>query len=996
MQRSLVIGLFVVLVVALGAFFLFSRSDIAPPAPNPATPAEQPKSDAAAPAAGAAANDATTRATERHIVAAARTTTNEDPEIQAGLTGWKGRVVDHGKQPVAGCGVRIYRAAQDVIFPENLDIFADESAFVPNYLGGETKTGEDGRFEIHGVWPHAIYILFAGLGTDAPLHQLLTRTPSPGEVVDLGDIQLPDAGVITGFVLDDNGEPLPGALVRAADVPGTLAAFFPVERFDPQGALLIREPGAPVRVVEMPKWVKPAFDDLPIPSTLSGADGAFRLVGVVPGSNMFAVTQTGFLSEVKPSVQVRAGQTKDVGKIKMRRGEELIGRVVDAAGKPVPGAEVLAGSTLSVAPVDLAQRLGVADADGKFTGTGFAPGKVTVAARRGKGHAWFLAEPQSVTSDVTVTLPTTFSVDVTVALADSKPATEVRFRLLQGKAGDGAAEMHLMGFAPALELKERQKTIADGHWRIENLGVGHYTLVADAAGHAMAWAGFEIATADARVALQLSAPRTFTVRVLGQGDKPIRNASVYAEARGARLVEMPMMCGRTDAEGRIVIDKLAGDMLRVSADHPRWGVVHGEVKVGQEVVLRMEAPGSLRGLLLENGKPAAPGKFSIAMMRKRGDGQRGALENMPALLTSGADGTFFVAALQPGSYELTAIKALDGLRSPGGLVSMMQEAFLWRQTEQARVDIAAGQEANVQLEAGEKPIEGPTGTIAGSVTIDGKLGVGYMVVGYSEGRRSAARVDERGRFDLGAMPVGNVWVNVQANGSDGVMFGGGSALWSSNVDLKQAEAKEMVIEVATSTISGIVVLPDGSPGAGLHVQAQGRLKSAIEGQGDGSCWLGAPTDAEGRFQFAQVPEGTWSLTADRRSGDPARGSVSDLAVRAGVPMTDVRIEMKPTLVVKGRVDFAAFGATKPQWVWIAFYRPTDKTPPGQPGDHVDSAGVDMNSGNFMTSDLTPGPCRVRIHVAFEDKEGQEYECQDIDVPPTGLTDVVLRPGRVVK
>ena len=50
--------------------------------------------------------------------------------------------------------------------------------------------------------------------SNTPRQPLLTQTPSPGEIVDLGDVVLPNAGVITGTVVDEEGEGVAGALVR--------------------------------------------------------------------------------------------------------------------------------------------------------------------------------------------------------------------------------------------------------------------------------------------------------------------------------------------------------------------------------------------------------------------------------------------------------------------------------------------------------------------------------------------------------------------------------------------------------------------------------------------------------------------------------------------------------------------------------------------------------------------------------------------------------------
>ncbi|HEX6811572.1 MAG TPA: carboxypeptidase-like regulatory domain-containing protein [Planctomycetota bacterium] len=989
MQRSLVLALILVLAVVVGAVWMLTRGDSPPPPPptSGAIPAAS-TVDSQASGVAATARNANAAAMQREGVAAKVSPLLEDPEIRAGLTGFKGRVVHRANAPVADCGVRLFRGALDSVLPDGFDLLAEVPDYEPQYIAGETKTGTDGTFLITGVWPRAFYLLHAGIGTDAPTYQIVTRLPSPGEIVDLGDVVLSEAGVITGTVLDENGDPLPGALVRAADLPGTIAAFFPLERFDPEGAVLIRERQAPVRVVEMPKWVKRAFENLPIPSGLTDGSGRFRLVGVRPGSNLLATTMRGYLSDMKPSIQVRAGQEKDAGSIRMKRGEELTGRVLDTAGKPIAGAEVLAGSTLAMVPFDLAQKLGATDADGRFEGQGYAPGNVTVAARRGAGHPWILAEPQPVFGDVVVRLPATFAINATVTLADGTPVAAPRLRLLCGTAGDGAAEMYLMGFSPPVDLADRLKPVAEGKWRIENLNPGPYTLVADAPGCAVAFTSFEITTTDVGAALQLTPPNVFTVRVLNHEDKPIRNATIYAEARGVRVVEMPTRCGRTDTDGMLVIDRLQAESLRVSADHPRWGVVNGEVKVNEELVLRMLQPGSLRGTLTENGKPPSPGKFTVALMRRRGNEARGPLEQVPGLLTPGIDGSFAVAALQPGSYQVSAIKSLDALQSPGGVFMLAQDMYLMRDVPDQRFEITAGQTTEVQLEAGEKPIEGPTGTVSGSVMIDGRLAAGAFVTAYANQRRFSAKVDGRGRFELGTVPAGDLWLSVNNSSESGVFMGPGGNLYSANVKLAEGEAKEVSIDIATSAMSGVCYLPDGQPAAGVHVQAQGTLKGSDR---SGGLWLNTSTDAEGAFAFKQVAAGTWTLSVSARGKESARGRLEGIEVNGGVPVEGLRIELQKSLVVKGRVDMQVFAQKKPRWCWVGFYRVTDKTPADAQGDYVDGVGLDETSGEFSSDELTPGTYRVRLHAGFEGSPGAEYTCEEITVPATGLEGVVLHP-----
>lgn len=981
MQKPVAVVLLLLLIGAAGWFFFLRGEDAVPIAPGPG--GEEPvveeqtvAQDAVDARESAAPVPGTTQRTE---VAVALPELLDDPEIRAGLSGFRGRVVTHDKVPVSDCGVRFYRGAMDVVLSEGADVFADGPSIEPNYIAGETQTGEDGTFLVSGVWPRAIYIMFAGIGTDAPMHQIITRTPSPGQIIDLGDVELPNAGVIAGKVFDDDGEPLAGALVRAADIPGTLAGFFPLERFDPKGGLLIRENDSPVQVVEMPPWVERAFEHVPIPTTHTDGDGAFRLVGVTPGSNLLAVTAENHLADVKPSVLVRAGEEKDVGRIRLRAGEELVGKVVDTAGKAVEGAEVMAGSTITVAPVDLARRLPSTNAEGEFGGLGFAPGKVTVAARRGPGHAWVVAEPQSILGDVVVTLPATWGATVTVLAEDGEAVPQPRFRLLQGKPGDGVAELAVFGFVPPVDLRDRLMRTEEGPWRIDNLRNGKYTLVADAPGHATGFHAFGIEDGDATITLQLKRKREFAVRVLDHEDQPIKNAAVYADVRGKSLYEMPIHCGRTKADGTLTIDRFQADKLRVSADHPKWGYVHGEATLGEELVLRLAPPGSLEGTLTENGAPPEPGKYTVIVEWRRNDGPRGPLEQVPQMVTAAEDGSFRVEALQPGQYRLTTIDSLESMRSPGGLMTMMMSARMMSHDQQrATVDVVSGQTATVFLDTGKKPIEGPTAHLFGSVMIDGRLAEGAQVMAWIENRRFGGEVDRAGRFDLGIVPAGNAWVSVS---SDGGFFGMSSNIWSGNLKLAENEERELRVEVLTSSMSGTVVNPDGSPVTGGHVMANGRLKD-----GESNVYLHSPIDANGNFSFEKVPEGVWTIEVRGRGDSSMRGKLEGLELTAGVPATMLRLEVHPAITVKGKVDMTVFGNEEPRWVWLSVHSlNTD----GTIGDQVDGIGVDKDDGSFSTDDLSAGSYALRLHAGWQDRS-DTYRCQNLEVPLQGIEGILVR------
>lgn len=989
MSRSLLVGVLLVFVAALvAALWLSQQGEQLPPphAGDPTAGIQDPAAAATSAQVGDATPGAAAAAVGRESLPTSVQDRRDDPEIRAALTGFRGRVVDHRRQPVAACGVRIYRGALDSILRPGVDVFADQATLQPDYVAGEAQTAADGTFTIAGVWPRAFYLLFAGIGTDATTHQVLAHTPPPGEILDLGDIELPDAAVIVGTVVDDEGEPVPGALVRAADLPGSLTAFFPAERFDPKGAILVREAQSPIRVVELPPWVERVFEHLPIPSTKTAGDGRFRLTGVVPGSNLLATTKNGFLSDMKPSVMAKAGQEKDVGKIRLKRGEDLAGRVLDTAGKPVAGAEVLAGSTLGMVPFDFAQRIEPSDAEGRFAATGFAPGKVTVAARRGPGHTWVLAEPQPILGDVVVTLPATLSLLVSVRGPDGKMPAQPRLKLLSGKAGDGAAEMAVFGFVPAVPIADRTTREEDGRLRIGNLLPGRYTLLVDAEGCAVTAAAVELTTEDAVVSVALEPQVEFLVRVLGPEDQPVRSAAIYAQEEGrAQVFDMPMQCGHTDAAGRLRITQMRGEALRVSAEHPRFGVVHGRIERGAETVLRFSAPGAIHGVLTENGKPVEPGRYTVSI-EARGSG--GPFDQVPSLATPALDGAFVVKALQPGGYRVGVIKSLDALRSPGSIFTLAQDMFLSRNLPSEQVEVVAGQTAEVRLDAGEVPFDGPTGHVFGSVTIDGKVAAGYLISGWAEGRRLATKVDERGRFDLGQVPAGQVHVQVMG-GSDGFLMGVGRSIWAEGFELKAGDARELVVDLQTTSITGHCFHADGSPAAGVFVQARGRPKGVEDGR---EVWLGEVTDAQGRFHFAQATAGVWRFEVhggdDERGG---RGRLDGVVAEPGLPVTGLRIELQPGTRIEGRVDLGTFSNKQPQWIWLSFHKPPPSGTNEDVGEHVDGTTVDRDTGAFRVAGLDPGTYGVRLHASLGDNEHQQFRCADIVVPIGGVRDLQLVP-----
>lgn len=176
---------------------------------------------------------------------------------------------------------------------------------------GAELTGDDGRFELHGLARGEHYVLTAMLpGHFSPV-SLAMR--SVGQRVRAGDdvtIQLPADGAIRGRVRMSDGAP-------------------------PPADLRVRLEGTPQRVE---------------------ADGVFVIEGIPPERHALRVDARGVPELVRGDIVVTAGEVTDVGDLVLTRGREVSGTVTDAGGRPIPAAEV------SFVPVGIAGRL-VAETD---------------------------------------------------------------------------------------------------------------------------------------------------------------------------------------------------------------------------------------------------------------------------------------------------------------------------------------------------------------------------------------------------------------------------------------------------------------------------------------------------------------------------------------------------------------------------------------------------------------------------------------------------------
>lgn len=911
-------------------------------------------------------------------------------EYAADRTGYLGRVVSAAGVPVPGVTVRLLRAAQDFNLTSDyaVDVLAREP-MQPSLQVAFAQSADDGRFRIDGVMPrglcflrlefadvaHAPPALRPGNGTMLPVQ----RTPAPGEVVDLGDVRLKAGATLVGRVVDADGKVVGGALVRSARVPPFPFGIVPIERLQPDGAILVTA-GATASVVEVPSWLGEAMSLLPIPACTSSPDGTFALYGVDAGDNVIAVTTRDRGSLLRPGVKVAAEAVQSLGDCVLAGGEEVDVLVVDEADKPIANAEVLLAPRSQGPPIHIAQRVGRTDGEGRLLARGMPRGGAIAAARRTERDAWVVGAPAAADREVRVVLPKAYTLTLTVQDATGRALKSAQLKLLDGASDAGAVEIGLFGMTRPLDLGQRLHVLEDGRLQITDLRPGRWTAIVGAAGHATRSLDVDL-KGDTERTIALPAARPLRVHVVDAVGEPVAGAVLAMQSRGGersrRLVEMPIPVGRSDRDGSCVLRDLPTDETRLTASHPRHGQVSTVVRSAPtELTLQFGAPAAIRGKLTDGGRAPAPGRWLVVLERIYADDAQPATRELPQLTMPDLEGAFAYAALQPGKYRVTSQDSAADVGTIAGLMSYMDRRGQIIPWTKAEVDLRAGEQVEVRIEAMvEAPaITGPGAVVRGTVLIDGVPGEGAVVVGNSKNpdRNATSRVDRGGSFDLGRMPAGPVRVVVVPKEV------ADARLWENlfshhfvrDLTIVDGVPQELAIAIATGAVAGGVRDASGAPVDNAKIVLFDR-----GGEGRSSALRVLHTDASGAFRLAGLAAGNYEVQASKDGlGSAPKGRVD---VVAGAEAGPLWLTLRTTARVTGRVEVTGFA--KKAWLGLQLH-------PLAGGEPV--LGGALPSGQFEVKDVPEGRYRVEIRQA---DLPQVYAAGEIEVRAPETKDLLLVP-----
>lgn len=915
----------------------------------------------------------------------------EHPSVRQAMVGFRGRLVTPAGDPARGRIVKLAAFEPNRLFLEDVDPLAAESR-APRVGRASAHTAADGSFLVSGLWPRGNYLLWTDTQSADFLCKVVARSPKPGEVCDLGDLQLLAGVEITGSVQNQEGEPIEGALVWSSDLNGAVLKTLMFDQVDTHGGLIVHGSGGP-RVHLFPGWFRTFGDGLGLPNVRTSKDGSFRLRGLPPGQCMLVVHADGHEPYMLQRLRLRLGP-KDLGTIRLRDGEELLGAVTDAEGKPLVGAEVVVAPTGlashtdlfgSLVPIDFARSPRRSDARGRFQVRGLPKGRVTVAVRRKPGDPWFV-EPQVATAEeLHLKLPRPVVLKVSLEGQHTNPVP--RFKLMQGSV---RGEVLLGALYRAVDLGGRCSRNGDGDYVISDLVPGTYTLITRAAGCVMTVDTVEVKS-DLLLHVDLQPAKTVPVRVTDQRGQPVAGACVLARRHDApawsrsillwRTVvpgwnALPENCGRTDEAGTLVVDSLPAGTVHLTVSHPAFGSRTKQVTFnGGPIHVVLEDPGSLGGRFLDGDLPADPDKWIVSVTRESGVDDRGP-RGMRHLLEQRKDGSFQIGGLAPGDYEVEAVPNPRGVHSPNSLKDYVESKhfgfFVTRPS--AKVTVHAGRRTQVVVNArpGHATDTEAGARISGTFLINGRPGQGCSVM-YSDARNwfaspgdneaTKAQVDASGRFDLGRLRAGEYKL--------AAFDSRGAKIWTRQVTVAAGADDVLQVDVAVGGIQGVVMDPEGNPIRNIAVRLM-QIKDdrvVVDHR--------VPTDAEGRFLAEAMPTGEYSIHAIE--GQVGEAFHRGYGVTAGATSSPVTLHLTAYVAVKGTVDMKSFGIEGAESPTIALSAPRQWRQEKVEAD-----------GTFRIPKVLPGRYSVSVNAAIGKQATWVHGFGGtIDVGPQGAADLKI-------
>jgi large repetitive protein len=751
-------------------------------------------------------------------------------------------VEENTKKPIAGARIAI--------------LSGGGRPFAANPPERTAHTDGRGRFRIGGLAnrPYTVEAVKEGYLTSS-LPGVATSVDKPGTA----NLALRRAASVAGKVVDESGKPVPGARIAVAQE---------LNFRDLRGRGLA---GAAAALMGR--------------SANSGADGTFRLRNVVPARNLeLEASKSGFATAKQPGVTLKPGDAMQGVSFVLKKGLQARGRVVDAQGQPVSGAEIrLAFREAGARAARMQFRLMGMDrekpdassaADGTFLVGGLSVGQYAASISR-QGFAQKSVPSLAVKSgedNVWAPITLTAGIALTGVVRDSSGDAIPGAQILAIEPGSGGRPFDA-------------STGPDGRFRFDGLNADRPLMLnVSADGHASVQK--EVTPPAEDLAIVMKSSGTIRGRVEnGDTKTPVTDfvAGAHGNGNGGRFVIQLSGRGVTDKpihseDGSFELGDVAPGKWTVHvtaegyrpADVAGVEVAEGATKDG--VVISLKRGGGVTGRVVDPQQGTGVANASVTYQSSSGAaGGGGGLGRLGGLggganannAVTDADGRFSLDAVPDGKIMVTA--------SHPDYLDVTQEVDT---TKQSTIDLTLG----------------TGGSIAGAVVgQDGRTPIpGSQVSLNQEGDTQfgfgsdSTRSDGSGNFLFEHLQAGRFKVIAQSNDgktiSQEVVLSDGQRL--TGVLLQMASGA-----LLQGTVSG---LPTGRLG-GIRVSA------SAPNYNDNTT-----TDDSGKYSLANVPSGVVRLNANT-SFLSGRSTSQSVEIPPGAPEFTADIVFQGASRLSGRV-----------------------------------------------------------------------------------------------
>lgn len=864
------------------------------------------------------------------------------------LSGIRGRLLESDGAPLVHTDVTLIEFNPSDLIGQMSKLLAEPMP-PPRVFGAESRTDAEGRFLLNGAHPRAAHGLGIDLGGPRAAVRVLCDGLDSGQTLDVGDIVLDPVIALIGRVVDDRGDPVADARVRAAAMP-IPPQLVGLEHLRDDSFVMIHDRGI-LDATPIPAWARQILDRLPIPTTRTSADGTFRLTGVPTGMVTAIVDHDRYIAAVKGPMPSGKGGARDVGDILLGDGVTAVGQVVDADGEPVGGVPVLVATIPELDVVAFA-RTTTTDAEGRFEVPHMPEFRRTRFASRGQPfERWTFLDADDPDEEIELALPAGDDLVIDVSDPSGEPIVGADIRVAPRSPTHELADF----FRPWPEARATPVEQVPGQYRIGPLSGGDYVIAACAEGYLVTRERVRDRSA-LRLVLHPGRPRQIRV-VSGQDRAPVEHAQVSIVH--ADSPKMALEGSRTDAEGRArlaLVPDDAASILRVR--HPGYAALTVKIPdVGEgdppefEVVL--DKGGDLLGQLDAGGfAPPERYLFLLTAARRTLD-----VDEFPQITVTDARGGFRLGDLAPGEYYY------EVAQNP-----------LWN--DPLRKSIADLDDLNTLCRGSCTIVDGQTTqlsvpffapgmpnacTLYGVVRRDGEP-VRATVSTYQQ-RYIRTECDDEGRFRMQDLAPGTALIQF----TTGLAILGDGVSFSTEVVLQPGEIRELVLDLTTITVDLQIVDAAGEEITGDHFVRVRRVDDAA-----------APFAMNTQVNRTQRP-------LEVPSAGRYQASISDLhlgraSVEFDVPRTGpVVLQLPPTTPCAGH--FSLPPQTQDSFLLVSISY-------GEGKDTFSTSIVDQTRGGqvpFSYGGLPPGPVEFEFRLA--NKTGHAR----IVLPEGGASDLAVTP-----